>query len=52
MIMCAVYVCIITPQDFVPIIGWLDEATVVGFIVYLHKKYKAEKEKETAKLQE
>jgi len=27
--------------DAIPIIGWLDEATAIGFVIYLNKKINA-----------
>ena len=43
MVLCGIYHFIPEPTDLIPIFGWLDEATVLGFIFYLNKKYKEEK---------
>lgn len=36
-----IYVFIPEFSDAIPIIGWLDEATALGFVIYLQKKIKA-----------
>jgi len=33
-----IYVFIPEFTDVIPVIGWLDEATAIGFVVYLNKK--------------
>jgi uncharacterized membrane protein YkvA (DUF1232 family) len=39
-LLCIVYVFIPEFTDVIPFIGWLDEATAIGFVVYLNKKIK------------
>lgn len=36
-----IYVFIPEFSDAIPIIGWLDEATALGFVIYLQKRIKA-----------
>lgn len=39
-VLCIIYIFIPEPTDLFFPLGWLDEATVVGFAVYLQKKIK------------
>ena len=39
-VLCIIYVFIPEVTDAIPIIGWLDEATAIGFVIYLNKKIK------------
>lgn len=39
--LCIIYVFIPEFTDAIPFIGWLDEATAIGFVIYLNKKIKA-----------
>jgi hypothetical protein len=40
-VLCIIYVFIPEVTDAIPIIGWLDEATAIGFVIYLNKKINA-----------
>lgn len=40
-VLCIIYVFIPELTDAIPFIGWLDEATAIGFVFFLNKKIKA-----------
>lgn len=43
MVLCIIYLFIPEPTDLFPPLGWLDEATVLGFAIHFYRKQKAEK---------
>ena len=49
MIVCVIYLFIPEPTDAFPPLGWLDEATVLGFAIHFYRKQKGLKKDETEK---